>query len=280
MIQDLEAPKFMNSTLPTTTNETLVDVKKEQQDKDNQVDLIKAENKQKAEDLILRPKVEKKKLLVQSTIFSTLDQYREEILNITNHSENSTKFGIIFGYESNNSIEVSNLKPISSMVWEDFNNELNTLKNHLEKSRIDFSPIGIYYISQNSSISKALLKLLLKLKAYHPQSVLLYYDPLLNKTSFKKLTNEVTELSLQAEMKNYKDYEIDLFNSEFTSNIFEEVSYSTIQDFCSLLSGMNQNYVNNEENYNTSYLKKFSYDNKIEMNDERHNTNKAKVCKL
>jgi hypothetical protein len=280
MIQnDLEAPKFMNSTLPTNTNETEKKEVKKEEDLNN-LDVIKAKNKQINEDLILRPKVEKKKLLVQSTVFSTLDQYREEILNINNQSENFPKFGIIFGYESNNSIEVSNLKPINSLVWEDFNNELNMLKNRLEKSRMDFSPIGIYYISQNSSISKALLKLLLKIKAYHPQSVLLYYDPLLNKTSFKKLTKEVTELSLQAEMKNYKDYEIDLFNSEFTSNIFEELPYSTIQDLCSLLSGMNQNYVNNEENYNTSYLKKFSYDNVIELSDERHNTNKVKVLKL
>lgn len=202
----------------------------------------------------LKEKVVYKKVMVYSNVFCLLDKIANECLNIKLSSEKTTKQGAIFGYEDDKNLEISNLYPLYPLTNQTFDpskeNELPSIANHLEHSRMDFTPLGLYLVSEHFNINHVILRYLLKLTIMNPQSVLLHYNPLTKQTYIKRLTNIVIDLHYQADMKNYQEYEINLFNNQYSSDILEDVSFSEIQDMYSMLSCLKTKDLLNETDLN------------------------------
>jgi hypothetical protein len=187
----------------------------------------------------ITPKILNKKVLVYSNIFKILEKVRIESRNINLLKEKTTKYGLIFGYEDKDKVEITNLYSLNSFSWEDVKNEMSTIINHLENSRFDFLPLGIYVVSDNNRLSKDLIRNLINLRIQYSQSMYLYHNSNTGTTSIQRLTHNVCELSVQAEIKSYHEYPINLFNSQYTSKILEDVVFSEVGDVYSLLSSLN-----------------------------------------
>mmetsp|Transcript_34104 Transcript_34104/g.35402 ORF Transcript_34104/g.35402 Transcript_34104/m.35402 type:complete len:312 (+) Transcript_34104:3-938(+) len=194
-------------------------------------------------------KHEFKNIYINTDVFCILEKIGAESLSNSLRSAKLSKQGLIFGCESEKKIDISNLYSLSTLNWDETTkDEISTIRNHLENSRMDFSPLGIYVITENFSVNPDILKVLLKMEVLNPQSVFLHYNPVTRKTLLKRLSHRVIEYNFQAEIRNYHEYVIDLFNKQYTCDIFEDAQYSVVQDVHSMLSSINSGVVAEKKN--------------------------------
>lgn len=182
-----------------------------------------------------------KKLLVFSNIFSSLDKIREEKHQQKTASEKSFYQGFLFGNENSDCIEITSMHSLlENERVEDAFEEHRTLKIHLERSRMNFTPVGLYFVSEKNNLPKNILSLALHMQIYNPQSLLLFYNPLVNLVSIKKLKAEIIDAHFQAEIRNYhEEYVISVFNKQYTSDILDDVEYTRVQDIYSVFTSLN-----------------------------------------
>lgn len=180
--------------------------------------------------------IKNKKFKVNTTVLSQLSKLGNQ-LNSQTLSENKIHQGLVFGYEDQSSVELNLIyNLILDAPLEELNDKINTFKYHLKNTRLDFAPVGVFSVTTTQSISKETLKLLLKLTNLNPMLVVLLYNPLLSSLSIKKLDPEIVRLNMEAEIRNYLDYPIDVFNKQYSSQILQDVPYYEFDDTYNVLS--------------------------------------------
>lgn len=204
--------------------------------------MLELENNNRIEndsnDIIKEPK--NKKVLVYSNLLATLDQLSLELNNCKVLSQNLKKQGLVFGYQDDQRVELSQLIPISNLEWTKVIEEIQTVVEHLEKSRLDFVLMGLYIVSDNFNLNNSIINLLLKLNVCNDQSVIIFHNPYSKTTSIKRLSHKINVLNYEAEIKDYNnDFEVNVFNKHYTENILVNVSYSEVQNVYSLLNSIN-----------------------------------------
>ena len=164
-------------------------------------------------------------------------------LNIRNlYDEPHIKQGLIFGNISNQKIELTLAHPTLLSFYdseEEFNKKVNEIAINIEKTRLDFIPLGFFFVTDDTILHKSQLNSIIKYRALNSQCLIAYYSPTTFDLKLKRLSDEIVELSSDAEMFNYKEFPIELFNKHYSSNIFEDVKYTLSKDIYSTLSVMN-----------------------------------------
>ncbi len=128
-----------------------------------------------------------KKIEIHTSVLSNLNKLGKELLSKQLNTGNS-KQGFIFGFENENKIEVSLCFSLSMTGnWEDILNNLNVIKQYLKNTRLDYVPIGIFYVSDNSFMSKETIDYCLKFNSLNENSIIAFYNPSMEKVKIKKL---------------------------------------------------------------------------------------------
>ena len=214
----------------------------------------------------INKKVDFKSIFLNSNLVNVLEQMSVDSLNVNFMSEVRERQGFLFGYENEDkeSIEINNLSCLSSFDLQNID-QLSNIKGYFSVNRLDFFPYGVYIISEKFSLTKDILKFLLRMETINPQCILLHFNPLSRKISIKKLTFNVIELNSQAEILNHLHY-VDLFNKQYTCNIIEEVKYHICYDQNSKFSQFvyNENIIKGSFNDNKYVEKNFNNNSKIE----------------
>lgn len=180
--------------------------------------------------------IKTKKFKVNTTVLSQLSKLGNQ-LNLQTLNENKIHQGLVFGYEDASTVELNLLyNLILDAPWEELTDKMNTVKYHLKNTRLDFAPVGVFYVTNTLSLSKETIKLLLKLTNLNPLLVVLLYNPLLSSLSIKKLDPEIVRLNMEAEIRNYLDYPIDVFNKQYSSQILQDVPFFEFNDTYNVLS--------------------------------------------
>ena len=187
-----------------------------------------------------------KKVLIETNLLSALNKLAISLNNRNLYEEPYIKQGLLFGYEDEGKIEVTFIYPtvLNFYVTEDeFNSNINNIKTITKNTRLDFVPLGFFFVTDDIGLNKNQLNTILKFRSFNPQCLLAYYSPSVLELNLKRLTDKIVSLNTDADIRNYQDYPIELFNKHYSADILEEVSYSQINDDYTTFSVMN-----NEEN--------------------------------
>lgn len=183
-----------------------------------------------------------KKIEILKNVFSFFNKEGND--NQSNKMQKTRKEGFLFGFEDNKNIEISNalLCDISSADWDD---ELNpNIKNMIQyylSSKLDCILIGVFFISDDFNLSKELIRNLLRIHSLNSSLIIAIYSPILNSLKIKTFTEDFIKLNIESEYMNYKEFNIDIFNYQYTSNILEDVSFKEVNEDLSYFSCLLEN---------------------------------------
>lgn len=183
-----------------------------------------------------------KNIEILKNVFSFFNKEGKD--NQSNKIQKTRKEGLLFGFEDNKNIEISNsiLCDISSADWDD---ELNpNIKNMIQyylSSKLDCILIGVFFISDDFNLNKELVRNLLRIHSLNSSLIIAIYSPILNSLKIKTFTEDFIKLNIESEYMNYKEFNIDIFNYQYTSNILENVNFKEVNEDLSYFSCLLEN---------------------------------------
>jgi len=186
-----------------------------------------------------------KNIEILKSVFSFLSKEGND--NHFNKIQKSRKEGFLFGFEDKKNIEISNAilsADISNADWDDeLNPNIKDLVQYYLLSKLDCILVGVFFITDDFNLNKELIKNLLKIHSLNGSLLIVIYSPILNCLKIKKFTEEFINLNLDSEYYNYKEFNIEVFNYQYTSNILESVNYKVVNDSISYFSCLLENKI-------------------------------------
>lgn len=180
---------------------------------------------------------------------SLLSRLRKQANELNSNSvlSGNIKQGFILGYEDDKTVELNTLyNHVFENLEENIQSTAHSIVLSNKNNRLDFIPLGLFFITDDHSLTKVQLNSLLQLRGLNPQSVVAFYSPSLFSLTLKRLTFEVVSLNTDSEIRNYQEYPVNLYNKQFTSKILEDVKFQEKTDKYSLLSSFNDNTVKDQ----------------------------------